>query len=196
MYENERGYWERHPWDMMDGEGPKAFEAFCAYRDMGAKRAQRKVPEAIGRPDSYISVIYRWSIKYKWSERVRAFDDYQDKVARNAALEEIENMRKRHIQQAVGLQTKALERLRDMQATELTAANVLSFIQEAVKIERMARGEPDQIMEERRRLTEDEAREVSKLAADPEFMGRLQGALEKTEGSDPADGSTGSVAEE
>lgn len=187
---------KRQLWDRLEDEGPKAWEAFRAYRDMGPKRATRKVSEAIGRPPGYQSVIDRWSVKYRWVERCAAWDDYQDKVAQEAIIKELEEMKKRHIQEAVGLQTKALERLRNLQPDELTAGNVLSFITEAIKIERMARGEPDQIMEERRQLTNDEARAISQLATDPEFLGALQRAVEETENGDNADGGAGHMAKE
>lgn len=185
------------PWERQEEESPKSFEAFRAYRDMGAgKRSLRKLPELIGRVPDYKSVVERWSIKYNWVERCRAWDDYQDKVGREAALKELEEMKKRHIQQAVGLQTKALMRLQKLKPEELSAGNVLGFISEAIKIERMARGEPDQILEERRRLSDDEARAVNQLATDPGFMARLQRAIDEAEGSPDPEGSTGQMAGE
>ncbi len=183
------------PWERQEDESPKSWEAFRAYRDMGpGRRSLRKLPELIGRVPNYKPVLDRWSVKYKWQDRVRAWDDYQDKVGRDAALKELEEMKKRHIQQAVGLQTKALMRLQKLSPDELSAGNVLGFISEAIKIERMARGEPDQILEERRRLSDDEAKQVSKLATDPEFMGALQRAIDEAEKCDPADGSPGQMA--
>lgn len=185
------------PWERQEDESPKSWEAFRAYRDMGAgRRSLRKLPELIGRVPNYKPVLERWSVKYKWQDRVRAWDDYQDKVGREAALKELEEMKKRHIQQAISLQTKALQRLQKISPDELSAGNVLGFITEAIKIERMARGEPDQILEERRRLNDDEARQVNQLASDPEFMAALQRAIDEAEGSDHGDGGPGQVANE
>lgn len=181
---------ERQPYD-----SPKSWEAFRAYRDMGpGRRSLRKLPELIGRVPNYKPVLERWSVKHNWQERVRAWDDYQDKVGREAALKELEEMKKRHIQQAVSLQAKALQRLQKISPEDLSAGNVLGFITEAIKIERMARGEPDQILEERRRLSDDEARQVSQLATDPEFMAALQRAIDEAETGTPDHGGAGQMA--
>lgn len=186
---------ERYPWDRREDESGKAYLAFIGYRDMGtAKRSLKRLPSQIGRPDTYKPVVERWSVKYRWVERVTAWDDYQERVAREATLQEIEDMRKRHIQQSVGLQTKALQRLQTLTPSELSATNVLAFITEAIKIERLARGEPETILEERRKLTDDDAKAIGQLAADPIFMAKLQRAIDETEdGPDPA-GSTRQVA--
>lgn len=178
---------EKQPWDRQENEGTKAFEAFKAYRDMGVKRGIRRVPAVLGRPDTYKPVLERWSVKYSWVKRAQAWDDFQDKVAQEAALTQIEEMKKRHIQQAVALQTKALQRLQSLNPKELSATNVIGFIAEAIKIERMSRGEPETIMEERRKLSNDDARIVSELAADPEFIGALQRAVDEAEGSNTTD---------
>ncbi len=186
---------EQNPWDRVEEEGTKAFEAFCAYRDMGPKRGIRRVAAVLGRPDTYKAVLERWSVKYGWVKRSQAWDDFQDKKAQEAAITQIEEMKKRHVQQSVALQTKALQRLQSLDPRELTATNVLGYIAEAIKIERMARGEPETIMEERRRLTNDDARIISELAADPEFLAALQRAVDEAEGSDPADSDPRQVAQ-
>jgi hypothetical protein len=185
---------EHKPWDRQEDEGTKAFEAFKAYRDMGPKRGIRRVPAVLGRPDTYKPVLERWSVKYGWVKRAQAWDDFQDKVAQEAALTQIEEMRKRHIQQSVALQTKALQRLQSLDPRELSASNVLGFIAEAIKIERMARGEPETILEERRKLSHDDAKIISELAADPEFLRALQRAVDETEGSPAPDSKPGHLA--
>jgi hypothetical protein len=59
-------------------------------------------------------------------------------------------MHVRHAQEAREFQIKALERLREIAVAELSAGDVVRFFVEAVKIERLARGEPDSVQEQRK----------------------------------------------
>ncbi len=185
------------PWERQPNETSESFHAFAIYRDLGHKRSMPQVAKAMDKnpcyKGGYTRTLQHMSRKWNWVERTRAWDDYQDRMVREAAVKELEDMRRRHIQQAVALQTKALERLRSMDPHELTGTNVIQFIQEAVKIERMARGEPDTIMEERRRMSEEDAKVISKLASDPGFLGALQQALETPPGKTNPDGGAGPV---
>jgi hypothetical protein len=58
-------------------------------------------------------------------------------------------MAERHATMAMGLQRKALERLQKMPADELAASDVLRYLVEAAKLERLARGEPEEVQEQR-----------------------------------------------
>jgi|SRR6516162_7615589 hypothetical protein len=60
-------------------------------------------------------------------------------------------MAERHVREARGLQAKALERLRALRPEELSPADVLRYFVEAVKLERLALGEPDTV--QRQELT-------------------------------------------
>lgn len=59
------------PWERQKTETPKAYEAFCLYRDMGPQRTLRAVGEQLAKTHAIIS---RWSSAYGWAERVRAWD--------------------------------------------------------------------------------------------------------------------------
>jgi hypothetical protein len=51
-------------------------------------------------------------------------------------------MAERHAKEALMLQNKAVERLRQLRPEELKPRDTLSFLIEAAKLERLARGEP------------------------------------------------------
>jgi hypothetical protein len=57
----------------------------------------------------------------------------------------------RHVREARALQAKALERLRALRPEELGPADLLRYLVEAAKLERLALGEPD--TEQRHELT-------------------------------------------
>src|SRR5260370_40555615 len=64
-------------WDRLPDETAKAYAAFCAFRDMapprsldGAFRHKNGAPESTRSNGAWRT----WTAKYKWNERVRAFD--------------------------------------------------------------------------------------------------------------------------
>jgi len=65
--------WGRHP-----REGMKAFYAFRLYRDMGYKRSLVKVAKKYAPGHKILTLIERWSRKYDWVRRVKAYDHHLD----------------------------------------------------------------------------------------------------------------------
>lgn len=58
-------------WEKRETETPKAFAAFCAYRDLGPERSIEKVGQKLGKSKA---LIERWSRKHEWVSRVVAYD--------------------------------------------------------------------------------------------------------------------------
>jgi len=58
-------------------------------------------------------------------------------------------MTERHVKEARALQGKALERLRALRPEELAPLEVLRYLVEAAKLERLALGEPETVSEAR-----------------------------------------------
>lgn len=148
--------WERRP-----GESARAYAAFCMYRDLPPReRSLTRVAEDIAKASTkqrHVASIRRrlsdWSSKWNWVERAAAWDEERDRIARQAQIEAIKEMRERHASEAMMLQKKALDRLRAMDARELAPNDVLRYLIEAAKLERLARGEPETVEEQRHDLT-------------------------------------------
>lgn len=60
----------------LDNESSKAYDMFCAYRDMGAGRSIDAVVEKSGKRQGYARHLSRWSSKYQWVERAKLYDAY------------------------------------------------------------------------------------------------------------------------
>ena len=58
-------------------------------------------------------------------------------------------MNRRHIQEAKALQSKAIQRLKSLDADQLSPSDSFRFCTEATKLERTALGEPETIEEQR-----------------------------------------------
>lgn len=89
---------EPEPWAQQPRETNVAFDAFRAYRDMKpAKRSQARVAKELSKSKPLMG---RWSSRWKWVRRARAWDGEQDRRKRMAQLVEVEKMGRRHAQQA------------------------------------------------------------------------------------------------
>ena len=138
------------PWEQQPGESAKAFEAFAIYRDMGVERSVRKVTQRLNKS---LTLIGKWSSRYNWPERARAYDRDLDRQAHAQAVRDVRSMTNRHIRIAMQLQAKALEAagceliraaIPDRKAEQLNVATLspkmqLAFLAKATEIERMNR---------------------------------------------------------
>ena len=125
-----------NPWEQQPGESAKAFEAFAAYRDMGAERSLRKLTQQLHKN---LTTIRDWSVKWNWQERVRAYDRELDRQAREQAVRSVRQMTDRHIRIAMQLQAKAVRALENLDEAQLTPKMMLAFLAKATEIERMNR---------------------------------------------------------
>lgn len=134
------------PWELMEGETAKPFEAFCIYRDMGPDRSLAQVAKQLGKSQA---LMERWSTTYDWVKRATAWDAEQDRIARQAQVEEIVKMRKRHAKLACDMLAKAAAALEELPASEVKAADVSRMVDVASKLERLSRGDVGDVIEER-----------------------------------------------
>lgn len=124
------------PWEQQPGESAKAFEAFAIYRDMGVERSVRKVTQRLNKS---LTLIGKWSSRYNWPERARAYDRELDRQAREQAVRSVRQMTDRHIRIAMQLQAKAVRALENLDEAQLTPKMMLAFLTKATELERMNR---------------------------------------------------------
>ena len=122
--------WERQP-----GESEEAYEAFTDYYK-NPKRSQKKTAKAVGKSEA---LIYRWSVRWHWSERAREYDNALVREEYTATLDEIRKMNK--AQAAIGLllQKKGQEALEKLNLKKMSAKDLLQFLIQGTTIERRAR---------------------------------------------------------
>jgi hypothetical protein len=156
-------------WDRQPGESAKAYLAFCRYRDLGPTRCLDQASRAYhqqqqrgdadgvavavgghaGRKSRASGIIRAWAERWQWRARAAAWDQELEHVKRREQVAAVQEMGERHAKESMLLQNKAVERLRQLHPEELKPRDVLSFLIEAAKLERLARGEPtERIAEE------------------------------------------------
>ncbi|MGI8631613.1 MAG: hypothetical protein ACR2NA_03580 [Solirubrobacterales bacterium] len=134
------------PWERQQGEPTKAAEGFRIYRDLGPRRSSGKVAETL---KVSTAITYGWSRRWYWVARSQAWDDEQDRIGREATLQEVADMHRRHAQIGVVMLDKVAARLlgssesnvEQLDASKLNARDLGYLADIAVKIERSARGE-------------------------------------------------------
>lgn len=134
------------PWERQEGESAKAYEAFRTYLDQGSERSVRKVAEALAKSRTLIG---RWSSENKWVDRVAAWTAEEDRIARQAQLDEIKKMRKRHADLASAMLVKAARALQRIPEDEIRPGDVSRMVETASKLERISRGDVETVIEER-----------------------------------------------
>lgn len=98
---------DRQPWEKQPEETPKAYQAFCVYRDMGTGRTvdgayQRRTMGAreAHQEKRADGTWKRWSSQHRWVERANAYDQYLDSERLKAiAVADSDQARQEYLQQ-------------------------------------------------------------------------------------------------
>ncbi|MCX4266510.1 MAG: hypothetical protein OSJ64_06880 [Firmicutes bacterium] len=110
-------------WERQEGESAPAFQAFAAYRDMGAERSLAKVAQKLGKSKA---LMERWSSQWHWQERVLAYDNDLQKQQYAKAVKNSRKMAERHIDIALQMQVKALQAIKLERTNRADMERILS----------------------------------------------------------------------
>jgi hypothetical protein len=155
------------PWLQIKGESDAQYQAFAAYRDLGMYRSLQAVASALNKDDGEISV---WARRFEWIFRTELWDRRNMRIAADKAAKEHQEMRERHINISMVMQDKAVRALASLDPSELNPVDMVRLVREAVRIERLSRDVPTEIISTQHRQ---EARET--VHSDAQFtIGVLQ----------------------
>ena len=196
---------DREAYDRQNKETDRQWEAFIIYRDMGSSRTLRVTAEVYRETHGLTSLIastertvQMWSVRWHWRDRCAAWDRTKDRHRRRAALEDVAKMRDRHIKLSTSVQSLAaselakwLKETKKNKKITIEVGDLLRVLEAGVKLERISRGEPDTIQEQRQEMDSDEKRSsLAGLLKSPTAMKALDELMdeaEKTEESDDSD---------
>ena len=128
------------PWMRVPKETPKAFEAFCIYRDLGPGRTVPDVQAEYNKSPSYIRQLYEWSRTYDWVKRAAAFDDMIAERTAEASADAAVRAATRHADAGRKLIQKGVEALGTRSTENITVDGIRGLIGDGVKIERLSLG--------------------------------------------------------
>lgn len=132
-------------WNQQASESSRAFAAFRIYRDLGSCRSHAEVGRQLGKSTTLIN---RWSSEFEWVERVRAWDQHQDRIAQREREHAIRSAVAQQIRIAQAMRTKVAQRLigapeqniEALDANTLGPRDLVLWLKTAVEIERLALG--------------------------------------------------------
>jgi hypothetical protein len=154
------------PYERQEGESSRQFAAYLRYQAMPPEVRSLSRMCRRGRTGR----IAIWCRDWRWVSRSQAWDSMIAEKIREAEILERIDMARRHARDAVSLQEKALQRLAELNPKELSAADVLRYLESAQKLERLARGEPESVTERRNGDTDLFAR-IKRRAAELDSSG-------------------------
>jgi len=125
-------------------ETPKAYAAFCVFRDQGVQRSYIGTSRSMGRHESQIR---RWATRFHWPERVHAWDLAQSREVELLLRQEREQTarrRMRHSEHFERISTAGIQKLvtRDPETGEpilsgqLTPERLFKLYELSLKIDR------------------------------------------------------------
>lgn len=137
-------------------ETDKSWAAFKAYRNMDAseRSLRRLVVEHYGKERGTKEFRYRLravgnlSSRWRWRERVEAWDAYLDEVDRRERERAIREMNERHVRMARALIRAAADGLRELDPSKLSPTEIRQYFNDGARLERLAMGEPEAVTRE------------------------------------------------
>jgi len=139
----------QNQWERLPNETTKSYDLFVGFLEMGPRRNLKELAEIT---KEKVSKIQALSSRWNWKIRATAWDDEQHKRKQDAELAECEEMAKRHIRIAMGLQMTGIQALKQFESPEkiskMRTSDVVNLFKLGVDIERMYRVAPNERVQE------------------------------------------------
>lgn len=128
------------------------FWAFVSLAQSGQQRSIRELHRTLIASGHQVAnvTLQKYSVRFHWADRLAAWEAAQSERLRermlDAQVKEKIDMERRHVVMARALQIKGSQGLQALPAADLDADDVSRLIDTGVKIERVARGLPTEIV--------------------------------------------------
>ena len=150
----------KNSWDKQETETNRAYNAFLAYRNMGALRSLRKaVVEFYGiKSDAKVTQFSKWSSKHNWVSRCSDFDIEEERLRIEQKRKDITEMDRRQAKDGMEMSKIGMYNIK-LHATDdppkdahgntikpkIPVPESTRLFTEGIKVERLARGEVTEI---------------------------------------------------
>lgn len=114
------------PWRRLEEETPKAFDAFTVYLELGPSRSIGKVRETIGKRSGYDRQLEKWSSKYNWIARAKAFDTAELEAKIDDRIKARELARQVYVDNVFELATIQIETIKGKRKLSTTQQRLLT----------------------------------------------------------------------
>lgn len=114
-----------HPWHRWSGESTRAYEALETYLYLGSGRSIEKVGQKCAKSPT---LLKRWSARWNWVERARAYDQHQSRTIYEKLLLSSAAAREREMSTAQIMQARAAARFLRMSDAEVAQLSPLEAV--------------------------------------------------------------------
>lgn len=138
----------RQPWEKQPGESTDMYMRFKCFMDLEDGRSLAQAMEFWNatttdpRKQLTLGTIKQYSARYKWDERVQAWDAHRWESERRKFLKLRKEALERHRKQGIALQGKGAQALSQIPAAGLGPQDIVRMIVEGSRMELSALGEP------------------------------------------------------
>lgn len=124
---------------MWRADSDASWPVYIMYRDMGLRRKLTPVAEETGRTIQNVSA---WNVRYRWKERVHAYDRDLGRVSRETMEAQRDLITAEHLEELQEIRALGMQALRMMDPFVLakSPADLLRYITETQKMERTILG--------------------------------------------------------
>ncbi|MEW2568338.1 hypothetical protein [Streptomyces sp. NPDC047070] len=126
-------------WEQQPTETPKKHGQFVTYRDLGRTRTLRKAAEGL---QLHAVTVRKAAAKYRWRERVEAWDRHLDRLYEAGWVEERRKAAESDAKVLGAVLGKLAQRLGTLRAEDLTVSEFRSLLDVALRHRRALFGDP------------------------------------------------------
>lgn len=146
-------------------ESTRHRRAFELYWRLGAERSIERLHEAMAKAGEApaLRTLYGWSSRYHWQDRVADLEREAREVEDEVRIAEVKAMQERQAKEGLFLQQRGARWLAELTAEDVPPAAAIRAITEGAKLERLARGEVTERIEQRNEeeAEDDQLKELS-----------------------------------
>jgi|SRR5215211_8347970 len=151
---------ELRAWHRQPGESKQAYAAFNVWRHL--KPTERSIPRVVSELSKSRQLLQRWKTEWNWDERAQEWDEEVEIRELDARIESKAKMDEEHLKIVRTARNKAVLRLRDIDLSNLSPAELRAWLDQFMRWERLILGEPESIGERRTRVEKADPASVEK----------------------------------
>lgn len=124
----------------LEAESPKAFKAFCMFRNMGYKRSIKACLELHEIDPKKYGSWSRYARLFKWNERAALYDEYVAKETERELIAERVERKKRQMEMLNGFDELVAKRIKTLKPDDLNADGAMDLLERSAKLDSFITG--------------------------------------------------------
>ncbi len=121
-------------------ESPKAFKAFCMFRNMGYKRSIKACLELHDIDPKKYGSWSRYARLFRWNERAALYDEYIAKETERELIAERVERKKRQMEMLNDFDGLVAQRIKTLKPEDLDADGAMDLLERSAKLDSFITG--------------------------------------------------------